>query len=358
MEVNMKSWFKKNYKVIIAIIFVGLLCCIPFIWSDWFFGTPTTIASKLTYIGAFIGGILLAINAYFIYKRTKELNRSNNLVAKGQLDTRFKDAATLLAAGNTSAELSGIHALHQIAIEASKTEDQKDYVKVIKDILIAFIKENSVIEYKKDENGKILLDEFDELIVEKAYNTKSNIVLQTIIDKLFIDGECKIYTEYSIYLSETVLHGISFAFAQLQNVNFIKVQLQNSYFLKAQLENVYFRKTELENVIFEDARLQSVRFINTQLQNTRFVRAQLQSVRFVQAQLEYANFREAQLEYVYFEDTQLENVLFRKTYNINNAEFYRISWNEKTDFQGTAFENKTIEELTEIMGKPPTPLDK
>ena len=98
----MKSWVKKNYIIIIVIIFVGL-CCIPFIWSDWFFGTPTTIASKLTYIGAFIGGTLLAVNAYFIYKRTKELNRSNNLVAKGQLDTRFKDAATLLAQGNTSA---------------------------------------------------------------------------------------------------------------------------------------------------------------------------------------------------------------------------------------------------------------
>jgi hypothetical protein len=108
-------------------------------FDDWFFGEKSkpetkTVAAKFKYFGAFIGGILLVINAYYIHKQTQEQHQSNYLVAKGQLDTRFKDAATLLASGNTSAELSAIHALHQIAVEASQTKDQKDYVKVIKDI--------------------------------------------------------------------------------------------------------------------------------------------------------------------------------------------------------------------------------
>ena len=81
-----KYWIKVIYKIIIVIIVVGL-CSVPFIWNDWFFETHTTIAEKLKYVGAFIGGVLVAINAYFIYKRTKELNRSNNLTVKGQFDT-------------------------------------------------------------------------------------------------------------------------------------------------------------------------------------------------------------------------------------------------------------------------------
>ena len=281
----------------VCIVVIGL-CSVPFILNDWFFEQHTTIADKLKYVGAFVGGILVAINAYFIYKRTKELNRSNYLVAKGQLDTRFKDAASLLAEGNTSAELSGIHALHQIAVEASKTKDQKDYVKVIKDILIAFIKENSVIKYKEDENGEKLLDEFENPIVEKVHNNEKNkIVLQTIIDKLFKkDNDCEIYDEYSITLSKTVLKGKNFYGAQLQNVRFREAQLQNA------------------------------NFGYTQLQNTDFCGAQLQ------------------------------NINFKKAYSIDKAIFDNTSWNKNTNFESTAFENKTIEELTEIMGCPPTPI--
>ena len=141
----MKNWIKKRYKVIVVTGIVIGMCCVSFIWREW----------------------------------TRELSRSNDLAVKRQLDMRFKDAAMLLAEGNTVAELSAIHALNQIAIEASQTEDQKDYVKVIKDILISFIQENSVIEYIKDENGKILTDEYYFSNIDTAYNTKSKIVVQT-----------------------------------------------------------------------------------------------------------------------------------------------------------------------------------
>ena len=321
-----KYWIKVIYKIIIVIIVVGL-CSVPFIWNDWFFETHTAISEKLKYVGAFLGGIFVAVNAYFIYERANELNRSNNLVAKGQLDTRFKDAATLLAAGNTSSELSGIHALHQIAIEASKTKDQRDYVKVIKDILITFIKENSVIEYKKNENGKILYDEYNDPIVE-AHNTKSKIVLQTIIDKLFRENEWEIYAKYSTDLTRTVLNGI----------NFYKAQLQNAEFYEAQLHNA--------------------RFLETQLQNASFWRTQLHCVGFLEAKLQGAYFRGARLQGVYFRGAQLQGTSLEDAKYIDKAHFKYTRWNEKTNFNCTAFENKTIEELTKIMGNSPISLDK
>ena len=94
----MKSWIKNNWHIILAIVVAGL-CFIPFICNNWFFGTEekcvfgkkliTPISEILKYVGAFIGGFLVAINAYFIYKRSKELNRSNYLVAKGQLGCKF-----------------------------------------------------------------------------------------------------------------------------------------------------------------------------------------------------------------------------------------------------------------------------
>jgi Uncharacterized low-complexity proteins len=311
--------FLKKYKIIIAIVFVGLcLCCVPFVWNNWFFGEKTTIADTLKYVGAFIGGTLIAVNAYFIYKRAKELNRSNNLVAKGQLDTRFKDAATLLAAENTSAKLSGIYALHQIAIEAWKMEDQKDYVRVIKDILIAFIKENPVIEYKKDEKNSAGI----------AYNTKSNIVLRTIIDKLFKSSECEIYAEYPTDLSGTVLTKMDFFVAQLQGVKFSQADLQGADFFGAYLHGADFFGANLQCASFEYAYLQG------------------------------ADFREANLQNAYFNKADLQGASFGSACDIDKADFRNAYWNEKTDFEGTAFENKTIEELTEIMGNPPTPLDK
>jgi len=389
--INVKYWIKKKYKLVITVVVIGI-CSVPFVAEIWFFEEHTTIAKKLKYVGVFIGGVLAIINAYFIYKRTKELNRSNKLVVKGQLDTRFKDAATLLAQENTSANLSGIYALHQIAIEASETEKQEDYVKIIKDILTTFIKANSVIEYRKIEKESILLQESKDLIINTvAYNTKNNIVLQTIIDKLFIDNGCEIYEVKCLTdltdISKTVLKEINFFSAKLKYANFSESQLQyakfgkalleNTNFRKAKLQNVDFRRAELQyadfrwtqlqnanfgeaqiqNVNFGEAQLQNANFEKSQLQNARFRKAQLQNTRFGNTQLQSAQFDGAQLQNTYFGGSQLQNVRLNGAYSIDKAIFYNTSWNEKTNFSGTAFENKTVEELTKIMGNPPEPLE-
>jgi uncharacterized protein YjbI with pentapeptide repeats len=154
--------------------------------------------------------------------------------------------------------------------------------------------------------------------VDTAYNIKSNVVLQTIIDKLFIESSRIIYAEYKTDLSETVLKKINFYSAQLQNVD------------------------------FSEAQLQMVNFTNAELQNARFWRSELQNAHFWK--------------------TKLQNTLFGFPYgeigfeqgarNIDEAFFENVFWNKKTNFTGTAFENKTIKELTKIMGRPPEPAKK
>ena len=273
-------------------------------------------------------GLFAAPIYYFIDFLIKKGSNGNK---NALFDTRIKDAAMLLAANNTSTELSGIYALHQIAKEASKTKDQKEYVKVIKNILIAFIKENSVIEYQKNRKGEILLDELEMPIVKKAYNKKNDIVLQTIINILFSNNSWKTYAEYPtnfankvlskeiealnpVDLSKTVLKGINFSYTKLPNVNFSGAQLQDAYFGFYSL---------LVGANFSGAQLQNANFWLTSISNANFKKAALQ------------------------------NVNFAASYFIDKAIFGNTLWNENTNFIGTAFENKTLNQLTEIMGNPP-----
>ena len=284
-----------------------------FFRSKWFFGRRRriTIAEKCTYLGALFGGILLVFNALY-------MSQSNNLMRKGQLDTRFKDAATLLSAGNSSAELSAIHSLYQIAIEASQTNDRKDYVQVIKHILTGFIKDNSVI--KKD---------------TAAFNKKSDLLLQTIINYLFSENyQYHIFEVYPTDLQRTVLKNIDFKYTQLQGADFWNAQLQDADFSYAQLQGADFRNAQLQDANFDKAQLQSAYFIN----------AQLQGANFSEVNLRGANFRKAQIQGAYFRFTEFKGAIFDST-----------SWDLETNFRGTVFEGKSIEELTEIMGRPPEP---
>jgi len=348
----MNIWFNVKRKIIITICIFLLLVWIPFVWSDWFFGggekclfgnvLQVPISEIVKYVGAFLGGILVAINAILIYERTKEQNRSNNLIAKGQLDTRFKDAAMLLAAGNTSAELSGIHALHQIAIEASKTKDQQDYVKVINDIFITFIKENSVIEYRRNENGEIDFAEIRERIVQKKYITKSIIVLQTIIDKLFKGDDWEMYSKYQKDLSETVL----------DNIDFVGATFKNTTFQDAELEWANFSSSKSEYLRFTDARLQYTCFSYVQFLFPNFEGAQMNYAKFMNSQLHGAFLQNAD-----FVQADLRNADFWCAHQIEQAIFRNTFWNIKTNFKDTAFQDKTEEELTKIMGNTPDKLD-
>ena len=110
-------------------------------------------------------------------------------------------------------------------------------------------------------------------------------------------------------------------------------------FISANLLNASFEFVKPQNANFNYSQLQNVNFENAQLQNAVFCNADLQNTIFCNADLQYANF---------------EFVNFNKDYNnIDEAIFGNTLWNEKTNFKGTFFENKTIEELTKIMGNPP-----
>ncbi|MDR0790732.1 MAG: pentapeptide repeat-containing protein [Bacteroidales bacterium] len=220
---------------------------IAFAWMLWCFDNKLhllriffsknkkpVLSDVMKYAGAAAGGLLIIGN--FLISKTQ-----TDLIAKGQLDTRFKDAAMLLANDNTSAMLSGVAALHQIAVEASQNEDQKDYVQVIKDILINFIKEGST---KELNDGKIALEKD---------NKKPILVVQTIIDKLYSMDKKNRQMYKSAHLSSCVLKGIIFQHAHLEDVSFSHANLENSMFYNVHLEGADFCCARLEGAYFRGA---------------------------------------------------------------------------------------------------------
>lgn len=104
------------------------------------------LASFIKLLGAVIGMITviwgIKINNDRVNQIAKQVEKQNEITERGQINTRFKDAALLLAEDNTSANLSGAFALHQIAKDASLKVDKEGYVEIIHEILCAYVSEN------------------------------------------------------------------------------------------------------------------------------------------------------------------------------------------------------------------------
>jgi len=288
--------------IILFFTLVVLWIFIPNYVINSFFGTRTP-AEIFTYIGLICGAILLLGNQY-------AANRRNLIMEKGNLDIRFKDAAMLLADNSTSANISGIYAMHQIAVEASiGDKNQQGYVKIIHDILCSFVREN----WKKDKDDNLI-------------GNKPIIVLQTIVDVLFKNKNelyQKFYSDFSgcyiqnINFKERILTNISFYRTTLTEVcidgsTLIKVNFNGSV-----LTEINFDETVLTEVSFVGATLTRVYFNKPNLMNINFDKATLQIVLFGSppskyVNLEYVRFEEATLTGVNFDGSTLINVSFLK----------------------------------------------
>ncbi|MCL1943611.1 MAG: pentapeptide repeat-containing protein [Candidatus Azobacteroides sp.] len=324
--------------VFFVTVFVFFTLIIMWIWNpqgivDNFFGKPQkTQAEILSYIGLTCGAILLLGNQY-------TANRRNLIMEKGNLDTRFKDAALLLADEPTGANISGIYALHRIAVEASKgNKNEQGYVKIIHDILCAFVREN----WKKTQDGN-------------KVGNKPTIVLQTIMDVLF-KNKNDIYKEYDsdflncifqeIDLDKATLTDVSFYEAKFTRVDFGEAILKGEInFSNATLTDVRFNKATLTGVSFDEATLTDVRFDEATLTGVMwFNKATLTDVRFNKATLTGVSFDEATLTDVRFYKATLTDVSFYE------AKFTRVDFEEailkgEINFSGTKLDGIPKEEI-------------
>lgn len=303
------------YKYIFFIIIVGSISLgVIFYKMDahimMFGNTSTAMGEYIKTVATVMGGALLILGLWINNRRVAEQIRQNNIAEKTQINNRFKDAATLLGSDNVSSILSGIYALHQIAMEVSRSRDeerQKGYVNVIHDILCAYIRENTDTIHN-EENGK-----------KWRINKKPTIVIQTIMKVLF-KNEGFIYSNIITDLSDCVFEHIDLDNAYLSGVDFSRTKFIKSRFKDATFLSCYFEETFIDDADFTDSTFEKAVFDFSHIKNTSFVNTKIWESDFWDATLNHVNFKGAQ-----FQDVDFKGTHFEKNINFENTSLNKYS---------------------------------
>ena len=298
---------KTHWTIYVAVLIIAISFILWVFDECWcilyvFFDGKKSLSEIMTYAGATAGGLILIGNLLANQQRAKEQQKTNDLTRtfhklteKGHLDTRFNNAVGHLSNENSAIVLSGIHVLHQIAIEHT------DYVQVIHNLFCSYLRENSARLYEKSEFLKT--------------PEKCPIIIQTLIDYLFkpYNNKDSVYKEYKSDLSfstlkkcnfEIELNDVNFSnsiledcgFTTLTGCNFSKGTLTechfrdgiltnckfycNPYHNKITLTNCYFSFITLIDCHFEGGTLTSCEFLDATLTNCKFHAVTLTNCKF------------------------------------------------------------------------------
>ncbi|MBK5722768.1 pentapeptide repeat-containing protein [Dysgonomonas sp. Marseille-P4677] len=307
LKSNRKAISYFYYKYIFLIIIFGcILTGIIFYKLDahiiLFGDTPSALGEYVKTVATGLGGALVILGLWINNRRVAEQTRQNNIAEKGQINTRFKDAATLLGSGNVSSVISGIYALHQIALESSEEDDiQRRYVNIIHDILCTYVRENTDTIINED-TGK-----------EWRVNSEPTIVIQTIMKVLFKNNEF-IYSDYMTDLSNCVFEDIDFDNAHFSNVDFTKTKFIRSTAQNCSFTSCYMENSFMDGMDFSDTSFDKVIFDSSHIKNTSFVSATLKECDFWNTIIFNSNFDNTRLNNVDFKDCIFEgDITFNNT---------------------------------------------
>lgn len=281
--------FKPNWNTVslsILLLLIGSIIALalagyskPLEWHNALFneGKDTNLGGYVKLIGATIGGLIVFWGLLINNERVRQQTEQNKISERGQIGTRFKDAAQLLTQDSTSANLAGVYALHQIAIEVHKSQDQLEYIKTIHDLLCAYVRENCPV---KREKG----------IIVETKRKKEDIVIQTIIDKLARDKNSElIYKDLRI----------DFSYSNLKELSLGQGYFKEAFLIGADIRGVLFGLSNLENAFLSKADLYGSNFVGSNLTDATLDDALLQR----------NYFQNAKLSYLYIHNSEIANIL-------------------------------------------------
>lgn len=288
--------------IISATILIGILFYKLDAHIILFGNTSSALGEYVKTVATVLGGALLLLGLWINNRRVAEQTRQNNIAEKGQINTRFKDAATLLGSENVSSILSGVYALHQIALESSVGDEiQKGYVRIIHDILCAYVRENTETIEKEDDGRKWRV------------NSKPTIVIQTIIKVLFKNNEF-IYSDLMTDLSNCIFEDIDFDNAYIANVDFSKTKFIKSKANGCSFVSCYLENTFIDEMDFSGSSFDKIVFDNSHIKNTSFSESKFSECDFWDVILYKTNFEKAKMVKVDFRNAIFEeDVIFRST---------------------------------------------
>lgn len=298
LETNKKAISKFYYKYIFLIIIFGtILLGVVFYRLDahiiLFGDTTAALGEYFRTVMTVLGGALVLLGLWINNRRVVEQTRQNNINERGQINTRFKDAATLLGSDSVSSILSGVYALHQIALETSiGTKGQRGYVEIVQDILCAYIRENTDT-IQNEENGKAW-----------RINKKPTIVIQTIVKVLFMNDK-HVYRNTMTDLSDCVFEGINLDGGHIENVDFsrtkfIKSSLKNALFCSCYLEDAF-----IDEVDFSGSNFSKAIFDLSHIKNTSFAKSIISKSDFWNVDFHHVSFKDSLLTDVDFKDANM-----------------------------------------------------
>lgn len=236
-----------------------------------FGNNDNAIGQYVMAVATIVGGTLVALGLWVNNRRVEEQIRQNNIAEKSQINTRFKDAATLLGNDNVSTTLSGVYALHQIAVDVyNRADTEKGYVQIVQDILCVFIRENT--DTIKTEKGK-----------KWRINKQPTILIETILKVLFKNDKL-IYSNLISDLSHCVFENIF-----LEDAHFIGVDFSNTKFIKSTFKgstfySCYFDRAFIDEINFSGCVFIKTVFDNSFIRKTTFEKATFEKTDFCNAE--------------------------------------------------------------------------
>lgn len=305
-KINKKTITKLYYRHIFLIIVVSsLIISFALYMADahiaLFGNNENALGEYIKTIATVLGGALLILGLSINNRRVIEQTRRNDIAERGQLNTRFKDAATLLGAEHVSTILSGVYALHQIAEEAyGEDQYQQGYISVIHEILCAYIRENTATIENK-EKGKMW-----------RINEKPTIIIQTIMKVLF-NNERTIYKSLVTDLSDCVFEDLNLDEASIIGVDFSRTKFIRSSFKHTHIESCYWEEVFVDDVDFTKGSFKNVVFDHSFIRNTKFTEAKIVNSDFWEATFDRVDFKNTVLDKVDFKDA-----IFEATENMQN----------------------------------------
>lgn len=306
-----RFYYKYMFTIVIVVNAVLIVCLYKSGVHTALFGdTPNALGEYAKAMGGLLGIELVFLGLWINNRRISEMVRQNNIAEKSQINTRFKDAATLLGNENVSTVLSGVYALHQIALDASVDKDKKSYVSIVHDILCTYIKENTD-NIKDEKTGKLW-----------RVNKGSNFVVQTIVKVLF-KSDSYIYSNFVTDLSNCILENIDLEDAHLTNVDFSKAKFIRTSFKHATLESCYLEGTFIDEVSFEECCISKVVFDNAHIKNTTFEKARIEHSDFWHALCTSVKFKDAR-----FLDVDFKEAIFEKETDFDKSNLAEYSSDE------------------------------
>jgi uncharacterized protein YjbI with pentapeptide repeats len=252
------------------------------------------------------------------YRRNRLQEEYNSVIVKGNLDTRFRDASLLLGNESSSAQLSGVYALNQIALDAH-ADGREGYVEVIKKILCAVLRDGS--------------------------KQEQPFVVQTILDVVFRSETSALFGKYPTDLAGAMLKDMNLENADLNRCNLERTNLEGARLAGANLENAVLQNANLDDTDLKQANLRNANLNRASLRRALLSKADMTGAQVNSANLEGAIVRFAILDSVQFYETHLEGADLLDAKITGETNFATAIIDGKTNFFGTALSGKTELEI-------------